>query len=179
MKPNKSAKQFSTVLFECANKVDALDEVRDSVILFDELIRSNIELKSFVQSKRILQNQKLKILIEVLGSSVHGLVLGIVSYLSGMHTNKIISQIKKYYLAHYKLVKHKVSVHAVLSNKMEKEDETRMKEKLDQILSRDTDLSVEVDELLIGGIKLRIDNIYLDASIKSQINNVKLDLMKT
>ena len=37
----------------------------------------------------------------------------------------------------------------------------------------------EVDELLIGGIKLRIDNIYLDASIKSQINNVKLDLMKT
>ena len=62
---------------------------------------------------------------------------------------------------------------------MEKEDETRMKEKLDQILSRDTDLSIEVDESLIGGIKLRIDNTYLDASIKSQINNVKLDLMKT
>ena len=57
--------------------------------------------------------------------------------------------------------------------------ETRMKEKLDQILSRDTDLSIEVDESLIGGIKLRIDNTYLDASIKSQINNVKLDLMKT
>ena len=179
MKPNKSAEQFSTVLFECAKKVDSLDEVRDSVILFDELIRSNIELKSFVQSKRILHDQKLKILIEVLGSSVHGLVLGIVSYLSGMHTNKIISQIKKYYLAHYKLVKNKVSVHAVLSNKMEKKDETMMKEKLDQILSRDTDLSIEVDESLIGGIKLRIDNTYLDASIKSQINNVKLDLMKT
>ena len=179
MKPNKSAKQFSSVLFECADRLNVLDEVRDSVLLFDELIRSNIELKSFVQSKRILQDQKLKILVEVLGSSVHGLVLGIVSYLSGMHTNKIISQIKKYYLAHYKLVKNKVSVHAVLSNKMEKEDETRMKEKLDQILSRDTDLSVEVDESLIGGIKLRIDNTYLDASIKSQINNVKLDLMKT
>ena len=179
MKPNKSAKQFSNVLFECADRLNVLDEVRDSVILFDELIRSNIELKSFVQSKRILQDQKLKILVEVLGSSIHGLVLGIVSYLSGMHTNKIISQIKKYYLAHYKLVKNKVSVHAVLSNKMEKEDEAKMKEKLDQILSRDTDLSIEVDKSLIGGIKLRIDNTYLDASIKSQINNVKLDLMKT
>ena len=179
MKLNKSAKQFSDILFECANNADALDEVRNSVILFDEFIRSNIELKSFVQSKRILQDQKLKILVEVLGSSVHGLVLGIVSYLSGMHTNKIISQIKKYYLANYKLVKNKVSVHAVLSNKMKKEDATRMKEKLDQILRRDTDLSIEVDESLIGGIKLRIDNTYLDASIKSQINNIKLDLMKT
>ncbi len=71
------------------------------------------------------------------------------------------------------------SVYAVVSNKMEKEDATRMKEKLDQILSRDTDLSIEVDESLIGGMKLRIENTYLDASIKSQINNIKLDLMKT
>ena len=179
MKLNKSAKQFSDVLFDCANNADALDEVRSSVILFDEVIRSNIELKSFVQSKRISQNQKLEILIQVLGSSVHGLVLGIVSYLSGMHTNKTISQIKNYYLAHYKLAKNKISIHAIVSNKMEKKDEAKMKEKLDQILSRDTDLSIEIDESLIGGVKLRIENTYLDASIKSQIDNVKLELMKT
>tara|TARA_Y100001970_G_C14100207_1_gene785049 strand:+ start:29 stop:568 length:540 start_codon:yes stop_codon:yes gene_type:complete len=179
MKLNKTAKQFSDVLFECANNKDALDDVKRSIILFDDLIRSNIELKSFVQSKRILQNQKLKILVEVLGSSVHGLVLGIISYLSGMHSNKIISQIKKYYLERYKLVNNKVSVHAVLSSKMEKGDEDRIKEKLDQILNKDTDLSIEIDESLIGGIKLRIENTYLDASIKSQINDVKLDLMKT
>jgi F-type H+-transporting ATPase subunit delta len=179
MKPNKSAKQFSNVLFECADRLNVLDEVRDSVILFDELIRSNTELKSFVQSKRIVQDQKLKILVEVLGSSIHGLVLGIVSYLSGMHTNKIISQIKKYYLAHYKLVKNKVSVHAILSSEMDKEDASMMKDKLDQELNKDTDISGEIDRSLIGGVKLRIENTYLDASIKSQINNVKLDLMKT
>ncbi len=178
MKLNKSVKQFSNVLFECANNADSLDEVRNSVILFDDLIRSNIELKSFVQSKRVSQEQKLEILVQVFGSSVHGLVLGIVSYLSGMHTNKIISQIKKYYLANYKLTKNKVSIHAVVSNTMEKEDEAKMKQKLDQILSRDTDLSIEIDKSLIGGVKLRIENTYLDASIKSQINNVKLELMK-
>ena len=179
MKPNKSAKQFSSVLFECANKVNALDEVRDSVILFDELIRSNIELKSFVQSKRLSQEQKLTVLVQVLGSSVHSLVLGIVSFLSGMQTNKTISRIKKYYFEQYKNIKNKVSVHAVVSSKIDKEGASIMKEKLDQVLSKDTDLSIEVDESLIGGVKLRIENTYLDASIKSQINNVKLDLMKT
>ena len=54
-----------------------------------------------------------------------------------------------------------------------------MKDKLDQVLSKDTDLSIEVDRSIIGGVKLRIENTYLDASIKSQINNIKLDLMKT
>ena len=179
MKPNKSAKQLSSVLFECANNANALDEVRDSIFLLDELVRSNIDLKSFVQSKRLSQEQKLTVLVQVLGSSVHSLVLGIVSFLSGMQTNKTISRIKKYYFEKYKNIKNKVSVHAVVSSKIDKEGASIMKEKLDQVLSKDTDLSIEVDESLIGGVKLRIENTYLDASIKSQINNVKLDLMKT
>ena len=179
MKPNKSEKQLSNVLFECANSANALDEVRDSIFLLDELVRSNIDLKSFVQSKRLSQEQKLTILVQVLGSSVHSLVLGIVSFLSGMQTNKTISRIKKYYFEQYKNIKNKVSVHAVVSSKIDKEGASIMKEKLDQVLSKDTDLSIEVDESLIGGVKLRIENTYLDASIKSQINNVKLDLMKT
>jgi F-type H+-transporting ATPase subunit delta len=179
MKPNKSAKQLSSVLFECANNANALDEVRDSIFLLDELVRSNIDLKSFVQSKRLSQEQKLTVLVQVLGSSVHSLVLGIVSFLSGMQTNKTISRIKKYYFEQYKNIKNKVSVHAVVSSEIDKEGASIMKEKLDQVLSKDTDLSIEVDESLIGGVKLRIENTYLDASIKSQINNVKLDLMKT
>ncbi|SUZ57985.1 uncharacterized protein METZ01_LOCUS10839 [marine metagenome] len=156
-----------------------MDEVRDSIFLLDELVRSNIDLKSFVQSKRLSQEQKLTVLVQVLGSSVHSLVLGIVSFLSGMQTNKTISRIKKYYFEQYKNIKNKVSVHAVVSSKIDKEGASIMKEKLDQVLSKDTDLSIEVDESLIGGVKLRIENTYLDASIKSQINNVKLDLMKT
>jgi len=179
MKPNKSAKQLSSVLFECANNANALDEVRDSIFLLDELVRSNIDLKSFVQSKRLSQEQKLTVLVQVLGSSVHSLVLGIVSFLSGMQTNKTISRIKKYYFEQYKNIKNKVSVHAVVSSEIDKGGASIMKEKLDQALSKDTDLSIEVDESLIGGVKLRIENTYLDASIKSQINKVKLDLMKT
>jgi len=31
---------------------------------------------------------------------------------------------------------------------------------------------------IIGGIKLRIENRFIDASIKNQINNLKVDLMK-
>ena len=96
-----------------------------------------------------------------------------------MQTNKTISRIKKYYFEQYKNVKNKVSVHAILSSEMDKEDASMMKDKLDQVLNKDTDLSIEIDRSLIGGVKLRIENTYLDASIKSQINNIKLDLMKT
>ena len=102
MKPNKLAKLYSNILFECAKDMSVLDEVRDSISKIDNLVRSNADLKSFVQSKRFLKEDKLKILDKVLGSSIHGLVLGIISYLSGMQTNKTIGLIKKYYHERYK-----------------------------------------------------------------------------
>ena len=178
MKPNKSAKLYSNILFECAKDMSVLDEVRDSISVLDDLVRSNAELKSFVQSKRVSRDIKLTILNKVLGSSIHGLVLGIVSYLSGMQSNKTISMINKYYFERYKKVRNKVSVHAIVDSELNKEQADNFKEKLDEALNKDTDLSFEVDASIIGGIKLRVENTFLDASIKSQIKNVKLDLMK-
>jgi len=53
-----------------------------------------------------------------------------------------------------------------------------LKQKLDKALGKDADLSIKVDASIIGGIKLRVENTFLDASLKSQIKNIKLDLMK-
>ena len=178
MKPNKLAKLYSDVLFECANDISALGEVRDSISMLDDLVRSNVELKSFVQSKRLLREDKLKIFNKVLGSSIHGLVLGIVSYLSGMQTNKTIGLIKKYYLERYKNISNQVSVQAIVSNNLNEKETTKLKENLDKVLGKDADLTIKVDASIIGGIKLRVENTFLDASIESQIKNIKLDLMK-
>ena len=178
MKPNKLAKLYSNILFECAKDMSVLDEVRDSISKIDNLVRSNADLKSFVQSKRLLKEDKLKILDKVLGSSIHGIVLGIISYMSGMQTNKTIGLMKKYYHERYKDISNQVSVQAIVSNDLNEKDTKEFKEKLDKALGRDVNLSVEVDDSIIGGIKLRVENTFLDASLKSQIKNIKLDLMK-
>ena len=178
MKPNKLAKLYSNILFECAKDMSALNEVRESISKIDNLVRSNADLKNFVQSKRLLKEDKLKILDKVLGSSIHGLVLGIVSYMSGMQTNKTIGLIKKYYHERYKDFSNQVSVQAIVSNHLNEKETKELKDNLDRALGKDADLSIKVDASIIGGIKLRVENTFLDASLKSQIKNIKLDLMK-
>ena len=178
MKRNKLAKLYSNILFECAKDMSVLDEVGDSISKIDSLVKSNADLKSFVQSKRLLKQDKLKILDKVLGTSIHGLVLGIVAYLSGMQTNKTIGLIKKYYHERYKNIGNQVSVQAIVSNDLNDKETKELKEKLDEVLGKDADLSINVDASIIGGIKLRVENIFLDASLKNQIKNIKLDLMK-
>ena len=178
MKHKFSAKRLAEVLFESAKSTDSLDAVRDSIVEFDRIIRMNNDLKSFVQSKKFSQPQKQTILIDSFGSLFNGLVLGIVSYVDGMLAYKIINQIKKLFVEQYKHTKNIVSVHATFSAEIEDGDLNAMNKKLGNLLNKETELTIEIDESLIGGAQFRIENTFLDASIKSQLKNIKSDLMK-
>jgi F0F1-type ATP synthase delta subunit len=61
---------------------------------------------------------------------------------------------------------------------MSDEDLKFMEKKISDLLNKETELTIEVDESLIGGARFRIENIFLDASIKNQLKNIKSDLMK-
>ena len=71
-----------------------------------------------------------------------------------------------------------VSIHATFSSEVSEEDLTGIQKKLSSYLNKDAELTFEVDSSLIGGARFRIDNMFLDASIKSQLKNIKSDLMK-
>jgi F0F1-type ATP synthase delta subunit len=53
-----------------------------------------------------------------------------------------------------------------------------MEKKIGDLLKKETELTTEVERSLIGGAVFRIENTFLDASIKSQLKNIKSDLMK-
>ncbi|GIS53360.1 hypothetical protein Ct9H90mP29_04020 [bacterium] len=46
------------------------------------------------------------------------------------------------------------------------------------MLGKETDLSIDIDPSLIGGIKLRIDNTFLDASIQNQLQSLRSKLLQ-
>ena len=178
MKHKISAKRLSDTLFDGAKRTDSLEEVKNSIIEFDKILAINSELKSFVQSKRLSQEQKFTVLSDALGSLFHGLVLGIVSYTSGVKASKIISQVRSNFIDSYKIMKNIVSIHATFSSEVNAKDLDGIQKKLSTHLNKEAELTVEVDSSLIGGAKFRIDNMFLDASVESQLKNIKSDLMK-
>ena len=178
MKHKISAKKLSDALFEISKENNLLDEVNKSVLEFDRLLKINRDLRSFMQSKRYSRDEKFGILKEIFGSSLNELVIAVSSYVSGVKAVSIIAQIRKNFIEKYKNEKNIISIHATLSSDISDRDIVAMQEQLSQNLKKEADLTVEVDKSLIGGAKFRIENKFLDASIKSQLKNIKLDLMK-
>ena len=179
MKHNVPARKLSDALFEISKENNLLDEVNKSVLEFDRLLKINRDLRSFMQSKRYSRDEKFGILKEIFGSSLNELVIAVSSYVSGVKAVSIIAQIRKNFIEKYKNEKNIISIHATLSSDISDRDIVAMQEQLSQNLKKEADLTVEVDESLIGGAKFRIENKFLDASISSHLKNIKLDLMKT
>jgi len=179
MKHNKIVKKFSKVLFEAALSADVLEEVNSSITSINQIIKSNKLLNTLLQSKRFSYDEKYEVLDQVLGGNIHSLVLGIICFIDGSSVHRVVADIKKDFRKKYMNSVNKVFVHAIVSDEESRETILKMKKNLDNALKKDSELTLEVDEKIIGGLKLRIENTFLDASIKNQMDNIKLELMRT
>ncbi|SVD24678.1 uncharacterized protein METZ01_LOCUS377532, partial [marine metagenome] len=106
----QTAKRYAAVLYNVAENIGTLDEVQQALITINELIRTESQFRSFLQSRRILGEQKTVILNTVMGADGHPLVSELVSYLSGSQATKILRVVADIFDHRYKEGKNIVSV---------------------------------------------------------------------
>ena len=70
------------------------------------------------------------------------------------------------------------TVSAHTADELSKEEKEELKKQIEKIIGKNTEFSTLVDSSLIGGLKLRIDNVFLDASIKTKMENLRKDLIQ-
>ena len=172
-----TAKFLSENIFDLARENNLLDEVYSSLVSFDDIVNKNSQLRSFVQSKKITKNEKHSILLEIFGKTIHPLVFELIFYMKGSHAIKMLHEILRYFSRSYKKSKDIVDVHAIVSEEMSNEQKDYIKNSIDKILNKNTEISVSVDKSIIGGIKLKINNTFLDASIQSQLQSLRNKLL--
>jgi len=58
------------------------------------------------------------------------------------------------------------------------DERVNFKTTLERILGKKTDLTIIVDKSIIGGIKLRIEDVFLDGSILNQLQSLRAELLQ-
>ena len=179
MKHNLNPKVIATGLFNVADQNDDLNKVRDALRTFNHLLIDSGQFRALVQSKKIKGKSKVEILNSVLGKLSHPLVNEVVSYLKGSSAANELKEISTFFESMYGKKSNTVEVKGTVASKMSDQQIKSLKASLDEILGKKTKLSIQVDPSLIGGIKLRIDNTFLDASIHNQLQTLRTELLQT
>ena len=177
MKRNQRAKQLASVLYE--NSADNAANVNDSFLQVDQIISTNAQFRSLIQSKRLSAEQKTDIIRNTLNESIGPLLTEFLCIICKDRSVDLITQVAKAYADLYRKKAGIVEVQALVSDPLNELSANALKEGIQTALNMKTDLNIEVDDELLGGIKLRIENTFLDASLKSQLSRLQGELLQS
>ena len=178
MKHKPFVKDLTKALFTVSRDNHALEQVRNAIKSLDQLVKTNSYFRVFLQSKKIAGDQKAEILNDLLDGIGHPLVNEIVSYLNGSTAISDLNSMSSLFDSMYKETKNILSVSGTVAEKMSEAEIESLRTSLNDLLGKETDLSINIDPTLIGGIKLRIDNTFLDASIQNQLQSLRSKLLQ-
>ena len=130
-----------------------------------------------MQSKKIKNEEKVLILKEIMGKEVNPLVFDLILYAKSSQIVKTVREVTESFSAKYKLSIDIINVHATLAEDLSDKELQQLKNSIDKTIKKNAEISISVDKTIIGGIKLKIENTFLDASIQNQLQMLKNKLL--
>jgi len=178
MKPNLNPKDLAKALFNVSEKNNVLEQVKSALFFLNDIAKNNGQFRVFIQSKKIKGGQKAGMLNSILGESGHPLVNELVSYLHGSKALKELKDISNLFDSMYRKGNNVLQVKGIVAKEISDLQIQSLKASLDALFGKQTELSLDVDPAIIGGIKLRIENTFLDASIQNQLQTLRNELLQ-
>ena len=166
------SKRYALAIYDFATENDEVFEVFEVLNLLLEHIKNDEDFKKFLKYPVIDKEEKKK-LINNIYSDVNKKSLKILDYLVDkdilIHIKEIYEEYSKiYYEKHKKLI-----VTAIFPKELTEAQKEKLTENLKKLKGKDVVIHYRIDEKLIGGGLIRINDEVIDGSIKTQLNSIK------
>ena len=173
MKLDQKAKQFSEAVFHVAAESNSEIDVKDSLSCLSDSIKSLPELRSFLLSKRVSSSDKSRTINAVFTKKCHLIVIEFIALIEKENIVKLIPLMEKYFNILLMEKKNIVNVNADIAREINEDKKTQLKLMLNKALDRNSELSFNVDPKILGGIRLRVGNELIDASLANHLNKLR------
>ena len=173
MKLEQKAKQYSEAIFNVASETSSEKKVNDSLSLLSVSIKSLPELRSFLLTRRVSSSDKSKAIHAIFSDKCHLIIIEFIAMIEKENIVKLIPLLEKYYSTLLFKNKNVVNVTADIAQDIDESRKNEFKSMLDKALNKNSELSFHVNPKLLGGIRLRVGNELIDASLKNHLNKLR------
>lgn len=178
MKNQKLASRYASSLISLATEQKRLKEVDEDMRLIDALVKESSDFDVFLKSPIIKVNQKTKIIKILLRGHINELTEKFIALLIKNSREFYLQDVVESFLKLYDLKKNIKTAFITTAKPLSAENLKKL-EQITKIIKADSVKIVQqIDETLIGGFKLNVDDYQIDASIGSQLNELRRDFAK-
>ena len=169
---------MASALLIVARIIEAVEVVHRALILLLKLLKKDAQFRAFMQSKRFTTEQKTEVIRSGLRDACHPLLQELLIIEIDQNPTILMRDLSYFFDAMVKDELNIVPVTAYVADELSVVEVADLQKTLEKSIGKDTKLDLKVDPSLLGGIKLRIENTYLDASIKTKMDNLRRELLQ-
>jgi F-type H+-transporting ATPase subunit delta len=170
------AKRYAVALFNTAVKMDIAEQVDGDVASFNALLESSEDFRNYMHAPQVLTEDKKDLIVKAIADRSSGLFLNFVMLLIDKKRLEHFDEIADGYRYLFEQLEGIVEVKAVTAVPLERDLETKTIEKLESQTGKRIRLVKVVDEEIIGGMILVVEDKIIDGSIRHQLGTIKRDL---
>jgi F-type H+-transporting ATPase subunit delta len=170
------AKRYAVALFNAAVKQDIPDQVQDDLVSFVQLWRQNQEFKGFLMSPQVLTQSKHKLAVDVLGERSAGLFVKFMLLLIDKGRLQHIEEIADAYRQLFEQLQGILEAKVITAVPLDVDLEQRTIEKLERGTGKTIRLSKSIDEEIIGGMIIIVEDEIIDGSIRHKLEQMAKSL---
>ncbi|MFH0761530.1 MAG: ATP synthase F1 subunit delta [Bacteroidota bacterium] len=179
MNNSRIASRYARALYTLVKEQGKIEPVRDNLAGLVELLNESAEFRTLLESPVLQGSEKSKIVIALLSGRVDPVTLDFL--------NMLIDHKRELYLASiYRMFQHMYKAEqGVLEAEVESAvpmDDTLLadlKSRLEKSTGSSIDFKTTVNDELIGGFKLTLEDQQLDASVLTQLRKIKQELRES
>lgn len=165
------SKEYARALYDLCKEENLTEEVLGELLVIDTLIKENKEYKNLLDTPAISLNDRLGIIEEAFSSCL----LYVKNFIKLLAENKMFFEFSSCVLEFNKIYDKENNIEraeAITCVPLSDEQITNLREKIEKIISKKVHITNKVDESIIGGVILKLNNKMYDGSIRKSLNEI-------
>ncbi len=179
MNQSKISVRYAKAAFELAKEKGVLDKMYNDFRLVRETLAILPEFKAVMASPIVKKEDKTNLFVNSFGGKIEELSLNFLKFLVDKNREMYVVDILRNFETSYRRENNykEVVITTVepLNEATRKEIEARIRE----VYQSNIELKNVVDDQMIGGVVVRIENQQLDLSVKTQLKEIKQSLQRS
>ncbi len=177
MKSTKAAGRYASSLLDLSIEKGTLEEVKNDMVLVNQTIDQNRDLALMLESPIIKPDAKQRVLSAVFAKNTTKLTVEFLALLTTKGRESILSAVASSFIEQYRAHKGIISAEIVSAVTLSKASQDELVKVL-SAAGHSIDLTEKVDPSLLGGIRVKVGDQLIDASLRRKLNELKVDVIK-
>ena len=178
MNLSKISVRYSKALFLTSQEKNVLESVNDDMLLLYNTCLDIEEFNKLLENPIVSSSTKRKIIESVFSGNVHKITLSFLSLILKNNREAFLEDITRVFLDLFRKKMGFVSVSLTTAVSIDDDLRKKIIKLVNTAYKADVEMTESVNENILGGFKLQIEDKLLDASVSTSLNNIKRELLK-